>query len=262
MLTIGRAPLMRSSRSSDQLDTRRFARHPQRMRKPILAALFVLFPLSASAQAGWQPEWVPAADVSAKVKSLGGALYGCYTSHVPAQSRVHGDIVTLRVVVSEQGNVFRVDWMEGSTSSGAFKSCVRELFLGLKFTPAQKTSFVQKVGFQNGREKLLIEPPHAAGGAITKETVVAMANARRADFDRCYVDVLPSKPGLQGQVLVEVVVDPSRGTVQSTRVVKSTLNDPKVESCALGVVRGFAFPVPDEAGLVIVQFPLSFQPDK
>jgi len=29
----------------------------------------------------------------------------------------------------------------------------------------------------------------------------------------------------------------------------------------LGVVRGFAFPIPDDPGLVILQFPLTFDDD-
>ena len=225
--------------------------------------LVLLFAAPAAAQSGWRAGWVPAHEVQRAVGALREPLYRCYTAHVPAESRKHGDIATLKVVVAETGNVFRVDFLEGSTRSKKFESCIRELFEGLSFVtkPSEKTTFVQKIGFQNGLDKMLIEPPRAAGGAITNESVVEVARARQDEIQACYKAALKENADLRGQMLVEIVVDGSRGTVKSARVVKSTLAHPETEACVLRTVRTFSFGIPDDPGLVILQFPLTFDDD-
>ena len=233
------------------------------MRRALLVSLFVLVfctSTMASAQQGWRPGWTPSHEVHTQVRNLRTPLYRCYTSHVPEASRMHGDIVTLRVVVSEAGNVFRVDFLEGSTRWPKFEKCVRALFEGLKFAtkPSEKMKFVQKLGFQNGLDKLLIEPPKAAGGAITKESVTELAKQNKERIDACYKQGLSQNPNLRGQVLVEIVVDGKSGTVKSARVVKTTLANSTVESCVVGVVQSFYFGVPDDPGIVILQYPLTF----
>lgn len=233
------------------------------MKRLLPLLLLLLVPSTATAQNGWRASWVPSQDVHSAVQKLRDPLYRCYMKYVPEASREHGDIATLKVVIGESGNVFRVDFLEGSTRSKKFESCLRGLFEGLTFQkPSEKTTFVQKIGFQNGLDKMLIEPPRAAGGAITKESVIELATARQAEIQACYKTALASNPKLRGQLLVEIVVDGSRGTVTSAKVAQSTLNDSGVESCVLGVVRSFAFGVPDDPGLVILQFPLTFDDDK
>lgn len=218
----------------------------------------------AFAQSGWRAGWVPMHEVQSAVQQLRQPLYRCYVNHVPEASRKHGDIATLKVLVAETGNVFRVDFLEGSTRSKKFDKCLRRLFEGLKFAtkPSEKTTFVQKIGFQNGLDKMLLEPPQAAGGAITKTSVVELAKSRQGEIYACYKQSLAAKPELRGQILVEIVVDGSRGTVTQARVAKTTLNDPATENCVLGVVRNFAFPIPDDPGIVILQFPLTFDDDQ
>lgn len=215
---------------------------------------------SAFAQSGWQATWPSVPEVEAAVAALRPGLHECYTAHVPAASREHGDIVTVRVVVSPAASVFRVDFLEGSTRSADLQRCVREAFAGLNLpTPPQtKMTFVQRIGFQNGLDKLQLETPRAAGGAITRESVDALARANQAAIQACYTAELPRSPGLRGQVLVEIVVDGRTGQVTSARIAKSTLGNAAVEACVLERTRQFEFPVPDDPGLVILQFPLSF----
>lgn len=234
------------------------------MRYVIMVFATLLLASPVYAQSGWRDGWVPAAEVERAVQQLRTPLYQCYTAHVPAASRKHGDVATLRVVVSEAGSVFRVDFLEGSTRSKKFDGCLRKLFEGLSFatTPTEKTSFIQRLGFQNGSAKMLIEPPRAAGGAITKESVEELARAHHAQIDACYRTSLAANPNLRGQLLVEIIVDGARGSVTQARVVKATMQSPETEACVLSTVRSFVFPIPEQPDIVIVQFPLTFVDDQ
>lgn len=220
---------------------------------------FQLVGATAFAQA-WPSDWIERGVVQRATEAARDSLYSCYAEHVPKKSQKHGDIVKVRVTVSEAGNVFRVDFLESSYKSEEFEACVRRTIEGLDFgsRSAEKMVYLQKLGFQRGAANLTFDAPVPAGGAITKESVVAMARQRKAELMKCYTPRLEEKPGLRGQILFEVVIDGATGQVQSVKKVGTTLNDEKVASCALGVLRTFQFPVPTDPGLVIVRFPFTF----
>lgn len=227
----------------------------------LLAIAAVALPVDAWAQTAWPSGYVTKDAIERAHAQKRDGLYTCYTRHVSAESRKHGDIVRIRVTASQSGAVFRVDFLESSYTSEKFEACVRDLLTtidyGVKAT--EKTVFVQTIGFQNGEDKLTFSAPEPAGGAITSDTVVAMAKSRSADVQKCYTDALSSNPSLRGQLVVEVVIDGATGRPQSTRVVKKTLYSPAVEECVLRVVNSFSFPLPADPGLVIVQLPLTFE---
>jgi hypothetical protein len=226
----------------------------------VMAALVAYGTAATAAAQSWPDGWIDRDRVQRVTESKRAGLYSCYARHVPAEGRKHGDIVTLRITVSEAGRVFRVDFLESSHRSDAFEKCVRETIDGLDFgsKPTKKMVYVQKLGFQNGAENLSFDLPAPAGGAITKASVEAMAKARKADLMKCYTPRLKKDPDLRGQVLVELVIDGSTGAVKSAKKVATTLNDETVESCVMGVVRTFRFAVPSDPGLVIIQFPFTF----
>jgi len=220
----------------------------------------VLASADLHAQTSWPADFVSRDAIERTHAAQRDALYSCYVTHVGAASREHGDVVKLRVTVTESGKAFRVDFLESSYTSKAFEACVRERFVNLDYglKAAKKTVFVQTLGFENGKHKLKFGVPQPAGGAITQESVVHMAAQRRAEVQKCYTDALSTQPGLRGQLLIELVIDGATGRPRSTRVVKSTLSSAPVEQCVLRVIERFAFPLPEDRGLVIVQFPLTF----
>lgn len=230
------------------------------MRRTLPFLFALLAPASASAQNAWPGDAVPLSVVESKMGTTKQAVYRCYTEHVPESSRKHGDVVTVRVIASESGKVFRVDFLESSYKSEAFESCAREALTVVDFgVKAAKTTFVQRIGLQNGIENVTYQTPKPAGGVITKETVARRAQKHASKINECYMQVVRTGREIEGQVLTEVVIDQQTGTVQSAKVAKSTLDDSTVESCLLGIVRKLEFPIPGESGLVIVQVPFAFQ---
>jgi len=73
----------------------------------------------------------------------------------------------------------------------------------------------------------------------------------------CYELGLKRNPSLTGKAEIEFTIG-ENGRVVSARVVSSTLNDSRVESCILRKVRSMRFPAP-EGGKVTVKYPFVFE---
>lgn len=94
-------------------------------------------------------------------------------------------------------------------------------------------------------------------GFLSAEQINRVVQANRAAIKYCFEGGLQRNPKLQGSVNAAFRID-RKGAVSSTRVAKSTLGDPKVESCILRQIARWKFPQPD-GGEVDVVYPFLFR---
>jgi len=70
----------------------------------------------------------------------------------------------------------------------------------------------------------------------------------------CYESQLTRFPKLNGKVAVRFVIT-AAGTVSSSQVAQSTVNNGELETCIAGRVQTWIFPKPKGGGVVIVTYP-------
>jgi TonB family protein len=85
-----------------------------------------------------------------------------------------------------------------------------------------------------------------------RQKVLAHTGAARA----CYEAEAKGNPDLRGTIIVAWQID-AKGVVTSSLVVRSTLDNPAVETCLLRVVASWAFP-PSDAPTTVAAYPFRF----
>lgn len=75
----------------------------------------------------------------------------------------------------------------------------------------------------------------------------------------CYDDLVDRVPDAGGRVVVEFVIA-TDGTIATSRVAESAIEDATFQGCLLEVVRGFRFPPRGDLGVVQVRYPFEFTP--
>ena len=97
--------------------------------------------------------------------------------------------------------------------------------------------------------------PAALGRDAIKRTI----HGKIGSIKRCYERALAQKPDLTGRVAVRFVVDASGNVTSAVSAPQSTMPDPDVVSCVLGIFRGLSFP-PHDGGPTAILYPFDFQP--
>jgi hypothetical protein len=105
-----------------------------------------------------------------------------------------------------------------------------------------------QVGMETGK-------PDAEGG-LTREQVYRVVIAHKAAIQYCYQKELQRAPHLNGKIDVGWVIHPN-GTVDRTRLAKSSMDNAAVEGCILRTVKAWQFPKSDAD--TIVTFPFIFK---
>lgn len=98
-------------------------------------------------------------------------------------------------------------------------------------------------------------------GSIDASAVEAALLAHRDEFRNCYEQEINrgGDPSLAGRVGTIFVIGAS-GAVSSAGIQSSTLKNPNVERCVVGVIKRIAFPEPAGGGRVQVTYPFKFSP--
>jgi hypothetical protein len=96
-------------------------------------------------------------------------------------------------------------------------------------------------------------------GALEVEDVQAATLRHSAAIRYCYQRELVSKPDLSGELVVKFVIAVD-GSVSTASIKSSTLGDTIVENCVTSRFLRFQFPEPPGGGVVVVSYPLRFQP--
>ena len=96
------------------------------------------------------------------------------------------------------------------------------------------------------------------GCDVDRQAVRRAVTRNVGKIQACYERQLYRREGLSGKVHVEWSID-AKGRAKSVRVRVSTLGDPKVVACVLGVIRKTRFP-PVKAEQCTISWPFVFSP--
>ena len=94
-------------------------------------------------------------------------------------------------------------------------------------------------------------------GQLTKEEIEAVIRANLAQIKACYERFLQGNRNLAGRVSTKFVIG-TNGRVNAASVASSDLGSPGAESCMIGAIRRWKFPLPRGGGVVQVTYPFVF----
>lgn len=94
-------------------------------------------------------------------------------------------------------------------------------------------------------------------GFADKDLIAKVVRRHQNEIRFCYESELQKSPDLAGKVTMRWVISPS-GAVAMSEVAETTLNDAAVERCMTDRIRRWVFPVPEDAGDTVVNFPFIF----
>ncbi len=94
-------------------------------------------------------------------------------------------------------------------------------------------------------------------GSLDKELIRKVIHANRGQIRFCYESQLNRFPKLNGKVAVKFIISPT-GSVSTSSVAQTTVNNAELEACVAGRVRTWTFPKPKGGGVVIVTYPFIF----
>ncbi len=77
------------------------------------------------------------------------------------------------------------------------------------------------------------------------------------EIHACYDQAAKTHPGTEGRVVFRLGIDPT-GTVGTSCVVRSAVNDPNIESCVSDLLLSWKFPKPSNGGWALVDAPFVF----
>jgi hypothetical protein len=109
-----------------------------------------------------------------------------------------------------------------------------------------------------GTPQLREDPPSGSSGPLPPAVIQRIVRKSFGRIRLCYEQGLARDPKLVGRVTIRFVID-EHGAVASAADAGSTLPDPKVVSCVVGVFGGMSFPAP-QGGSVTVKYPIDFMP--
>lgn len=140
----------------------------------------------------------------------------------------------------EEGYVF-----ENNRFSKHHVRCVRDGFTqnSQKATPA---------------DDLVYEYPVVMGN-LDKSVIKDAISEHWPDIRSCYEKELKNNPKLIGKIAVKFVIS-ATGTVKSSKVQGTTLENEAVESCVADQIKKIQFPAPKDGGVVIVTYPFLLLP--
>jgi len=95
-------------------------------------------------------------------------------------------------------------------------------------------------------------------GSLDKELIRKVIHANRGQIRYCYESQLNRFPKLEGKVAIKFVITGS-GSVATSSVAQSTVNNAELETCVAGRVKTWIFPKPKGGGVVVVTYPFIFK---
>jgi hypothetical protein len=96
-------------------------------------------------------------------------------------------------------------------------------------------------------------------GELARDVAMRVVRTRLGAMRSCYERALNRYPQLGGNLHLRIMVTPT-GTVASSQVEGSTLNNPEVEACIRALTQQMTFPRAPQDGINIVTFPLHMVP--
>lgn len=181
-------------------------------------------------------------EVRKVVEASRGKIQGCFKKN----SQGLPERLDIQFTIWRDGGVNWASVDDSGIADPNLTRCVRDVILLMNFPPPRVEIAKISYPFFFGDSK----PPISQG--VVYKVIMGGSN----DVEQCYRRALTSNPGLAGKVRVEFVIAPD-GTVNSQKVVETSLNNTQAEDCILGVFSKLKFPRP-KGGEVIVTFPFLF----
>ena len=95
-------------------------------------------------------------------------------------------------------------------------------------------------------------------GALDKSIIDRVVKQHLSEIRYCYQKELNKNPKLSGRISVKFTIA-ADGSVSSSSIKSSSLNNSVAESCIAGRFRRFRFPKPKGGGIVVVSYPFTFK---
>lgn len=114
------------------------------------------------------------------------------------------------------------------------------------------------LGEKRARVPKIIPGRPSVQGSLDKAIIRRVVRRHRREIKYCYEKELQKNKNLAGTVKIKFTISAS-GSVISSRVSSSSLNNKKVESCMAGKVRRWVFPEPKGGGIVLVNYPFNLK---
>ncbi len=96
-----------------------------------------------------------------------------------------------------------------------------------------------------------------AVGSLDKEIIRRIVRLHLKELRYCYEQELARNAALQGRIKLQFTIG-ANGQVFTSVLQSSTMNNTRVEHCAVNTVRGWEFPRPTKPETVMVQYPFDF----
>ena len=97
-------------------------------------------------------------------------------------------------------------------------------------------------------------------GALDRSVIDEYVRKNLAKIIDCYAEELNNAPKLSGRIVINFIIS-ATGNVSSSKVQRTTVGNATVESCVADQIKQIVFPEPRGGGIVIVNYPFSFNSD-
>lgn len=212
--------------------------------RAVIPVCVLLMPGLALAQASNKPNYGDhpnPEEVRKVVEDHRGKIQGCFKKH----SQSLPERLDVQFTIWKDGGV---NWasIDSDIADPSVTRCVRDVILLMNFPPPKVE--IAKISYP-----FFFRKPRTG---LSQGSVYNVITGGANDVEQCYRRALTSNPGLARELRVEFVIG-TDGTVNSEKIVDSTLNNAQVEDCILGVFSKMKFPAP-KGGEVMVTFPFVF----
>jgi hypothetical protein len=112
---------------------------------------------------------------------------------------------------------------------------------------------------KQGKAPVVREGQAQVQGQLAPEVIRRVVRRTFGRLRACYENGLKANPTLDGRITVKFVIAKD-GAVATAQDAGSTIKDSAVISCVVGAFKGMAFPAPEGDGVVVVTYPLTFNP--
>jgi outer membrane biosynthesis protein TonB len=148
-----------------------------------------------------------------------------------------------------------------SASVGADGSAItdRRVISGKDFEELQKKKVSSSVKNPKFKERSVKITPSAkfgmeGSGKLDRAVVKQYIRKQLAKIRWCYQKAFQRNPDLEGKLTVSFIISPT-GSVMSSKVIATTLNDRDLEGCIEKKILTWRFPAPKGGGVVKVNYP-------
>jgi hypothetical protein len=99
--------------------------------------------------------------------------------------------------------------------------------------------------------------PVRRGGSLDKEDIRGVVRSHLPEVKACYDATAERHPNARGQMMIRIGISAS-GSVKTSCLVRSELDDAAAERCVVELALGWTFPRPEGRGWVVVSYPFVF----